>query len=101
MLLLGCCGCYVAALSASAPPAGSVVPAPTPPASSVGTPQSLLYQRLAFPYAQAWRHVASSTRGHNLPPGVVMNGSLPVRDAVMRRRINVMLSPRHDIKAWG
>ena len=76
----------VAALSAS----GSVVPAPAPPASSVGTPQSLLYQRLAFPYAQAWRHVASSTRGHNLPPGVVMNGSLPVRDAVMRGRARAL-----------
>ena len=56
---------HVAALSASAPPADSVgAPAPAPPTSSVGTPQLLLYQHLAFPYAQAWRHVASSTRGH-------------------------------------
>ena len=30
------------------------------PADSVGTPQSLLYQRLGFPYAQAWRFVGAS-----------------------------------------
>ena len=79
----------VAALTASTPPAGSIGTS-APSTSSVGTPQSLLYQRLAFPYPQAWRHVASSTRGHNLPPGVVMRGSLPVRDAVMRGRARAL-----------
>ena len=57
---------------------------------SVGTPQSLLFQRLAYPHAQAWRHVSASTCGHNLPPGVVMNGSLPVREAVMRGRARAL-----------
>ena len=59
-------------------------------AGSVGTPQSLLFQRLAYPHAQAWRHISASTRGHNLPPGVVMNGSLPVREAVMRGRARAL-----------
>ena len=54
------------------------------PADTVGTPQSLLYQRLGFPYAQAWRFVGASTTGHNLPPNVVMSTTLPVREAVMR-----------------
>ena len=60
------------------------------PADSMGTPQSLLYQRLAFPYAQAWRYVGASTRGHNLPPNAVMNGTLPVREAVMRGRARAL-----------
>ena len=59
-------------------------------AGSVGTPQSLLYQRLAYPYAQAWRHVSTSTRGHNLPPGIVLSSSLPVREAVMRGRARAL-----------
>ena len=59
-------------------------------AGSVGTPQALLFQRLAYPHAQAWRHVAASTRGHNLPPGVVMSGSLPVHEAVMRGRARAL-----------
>ena len=60
------------------------------PADSMGTPQSLLYQRLAFPYAQAWRYVGAATRGHNLPPNAVMNGTLPVREAVMRGRARAL-----------
>ena len=60
------------------------------PADSMGTPQSLLYQRLAFPYAQAWRYVSAATRGHNLPPNAVMNGTLPVREAVMRGRARAL-----------
>ena len=59
-------------------------------AGPVGTPQSLLFQRLAYPHARAWRHISASTRGHNLPPGVVMNGSLPVREAVMRGRARAL-----------
>ena len=59
-------------------------------ADSVGTPQSLLFKRLAYPHAQAWRYVAASTRGHNLPPGVVMSGSLPVSEAVMRGRARAL-----------
>ena len=60
------------------------------PADSVGTPQSLLYQRLGFPYAQAWRYVGASTAGHNLPPNVVMSTTLPVREAVMRGRARAL-----------
>ena len=60
------------------------------PADSVGTPQSLLYQRLGFPYAQAWRFVGASTSGHNLPPNVVMSTTLPVQEAVMRGRARAL-----------
>ena len=60
------------------------------PADSVGTPQSLLYQRLGFPYAQAWRYVGASTSGHQLPPNVVMSTTLPVREAVMRGRARAL-----------
>lgn len=60
------------------------------PADTVGTPQSLLYQRLGFPYAQAWRFVGASTTGHNLPPNVVMSTTLPVREAVMRGRARAL-----------
>ena len=59
-------------------------------ADSVGTPQSLLFKRLAYPHAQAWRFVAEATKGHNLPPGVVMNGSIPVSEAVMRGRARAL-----------
>ena len=59
-------------------------------ADSVGTPQSLLYKRLAYPHAQAWRFVAEATSGHDLPPGVVMNGSIPVPEAVMRGRARAL-----------
>jgi hypothetical protein len=60
------------------------------PADTVGTPQSLLYQRLGFPYAQAWRYVGASTAGHQLPPNVVMSTTLPVREAVMRGRARAL-----------
>ena len=60
------------------------------PADTVGTPQSLLYQRLGFPYAQAWRYVGASTSGHHLPPNVVMSTTLPVREAVMRGRARAL-----------
>ena len=60
------------------------------PADTVGTPQSLLYQRLGFPYAQQWRYVGASTAGHNLPPNVVMSTTLPVREAVMRGRARAL-----------
>ena len=60
------------------------------PADTMGTPQSLLYQRLAFPYAQQWRYVGASTSGHALPPNVVMSGTLPVSDAVMRGRARAL-----------
>ena len=60
------------------------------PADTMGTPQSLLYQRLGFPYAQAWRFVGASTTGHNLPPNVVMSTTLPVREAVMRGRARAL-----------
>ena len=33
---------------------------------------------------------ARATRGHHLPPGVVMNGTLPVREAVMRGRARAL-----------
>ena len=60
------------------------------PAEAVGTSQALLYQRLGFPYAQQWRYVGSSTTGHDLPPNVVMSGTIPVRDAVMRGRARAL-----------
>ena len=60
------------------------------PADTMGTPQSLLYQRLGFPYAQAWRYVGASTAGHNLPPNVVMSTTLPVKEAVMRGRARAL-----------
>ena len=50
----------------SAPPATvrrlcspSRAPPSQPTRWGMGTPQSLLYQRLAFPYAQAWRYVGA------------------------------------------
>ena len=60
------------------------------PADTVGTPQSLLYQRLGFPYPQAWRYVGASTTGHHLPPNVVMSTTLPVQEAVMRGRARAL-----------
>ena len=58
------------------------------PAGVAGTPQATLFHRLGFPYDDQWRHVASATSGHGLPP----DARLVLRR--LRRALGEAVDPR-------
>lgn len=73
-------------LPVSPPPIAALATASAFPAGVSGTPQAVLHQRLAFPYAEQWKHVTSASVDHGLPPNSIVSPNLPVRDAVTRGR---------------
>ena len=63
---------------------------PTSASTRATVPQTVLWQRLAFPYAASWTHVLSSTVGHGQPPNAVLSTTLAAREAVMRGRARAL-----------
>ena len=68
--------------------AGSALPAAV--TEAIGTPQAILFQRLAFPYAEQWRLVPSASTGHGLHPSTRVAVDLPLRDVVIRGRARTL-----------
>ena len=57
---------------------------------TTGTPQTLLWQRLGFPYAATWRYVQPMLSNSGLPPNAQLSSTLVAHDAVMRGRARAL-----------